>query len=633
MHSDKRKSRTRQIIGLIGVSIVAVAAMLINVTGTLTNPRVELATNAHAFGLGGIGAIGSAVTKAAQAQAQADAAKTATEACIQEALDAAREADENIAEEALTEVATKAATECAAAAAASSVSGRKVSYVGYSKGFQKTKKLLADGKAEKAYERQIKTLKKKKKKKKDEEAAEEASYRSPNYLFALEQGVISLDANKREEAIAFMDEAENILDIRDERGAASGFFQAAGTGTGKLLGFGEAGEYRGESFERILMLNYKSIAYMLDGERRAYNVTRRAISWQNEEKRAFDQYLAEVKAKIAEEQEVITEAEQSKADEGLTEEEIAAKRAEEAAKKAEEAAAQAAVASLVPGLGGVFSAVSLLSVLDQQYEASREKALQVPNAFVNPFGFYMAGIVQEYDSFEDRSLRDNARISYEKALELRPDSAVIKTAIEDINKPAPKGKRLVQVILSDGFAPEKKVLRFDYSVSGSNVAVKLPIYEPHPSDVARAVLMDKEGNELAEFDLIADIDALALRYEYDSLPVQHLNLMVTIARQVLENKALDKLGMFGTAVKMGKDSISNPDMRSWMTLPKKVLASRVYVPEDMGEVVLMVYDVNGDKLSEQEITLNTEHHNFVYARSINDTLYLDHSDELWAPVL
>ncbi len=89
----------------------------------------------------------------------------------------------------------------------------------------------------------------------------------------------------------------------------------------------------------------------------------------------------------------------------------------------------------------------------------------------------MAGIVQEFDSYEDKSLRDNARISYKKALELNPQSKAIKAAHSAMKKRPRKGRRLVHVVIADGFAPEKRTVQFDYNVSGVALPVKIPVYE------------------------------------------------------------------------------------------------------------------------------------------------------------
>jgi len=510
------------------------------------------------------------------------------------------------------------------------VSGRNVAYAGYSEKFLGIKGLLADGEAELAFQQHLATLEKKSKKKRKKNKEGETpivekaiEYKDPHFLFALEQGLLALDADHRADATDYFELSEELLEQREGQSGGKKSFKFISSGAGKLLGFGESGIYRGVAFERILMLNYKSIAYMLNGDRRAYNVTRRAINWQNSEKRDFDQEMQEINARVEkEERKLLAKAEkQAKKD--------AKKNAKKKAKDSEQEDEPAIEAPNFEG-GGL---KNLLTTVQQQYKASESKALQVPNAFVNPFGFYMAGIVQEYDSYDDRSLRDNARISYGKALELKPGSQVIERALKEIGQAAPKGKRLVHIVLAEGFAPEKKVLGFDLNIDGTAVKVKLPIYEQDPSLVDRVEIQDRKGKTLSVLSQIADIDAIALRHQYDSLSKQHLNLIVSVTRDAYSNKALGKFGRLGSIVKMGKGAITNPDMRSWMTLPKQMLAARLYLPKKQKYLRLVIFDKQGEILAQKDMTLDTENHNFVYARSIDNTLYTSASDDLWAALL
>ncbi|RLA10648.1 MAG: hypothetical protein DRQ52_11025, partial [Gammaproteobacteria bacterium] len=140
------------------------------------------------------------------------------------------------------------------------VSQANVNYAGYSKNFQATKQLLEQGEAVEAYQLR--------------EGVLIARKIDPNVLFSLEQALISLDAGQGDDAIKYLDHAEVLLEKRQNKSVTSGFLSKITTGAVRATGFDEFGQYDGEPFERILMLNFKSIAYMLDGNRKAYNVTR-----------------------------------------------------------------------------------------------------------------------------------------------------------------------------------------------------------------------------------------------------------------------------------------------------------------------------------------------------------------------
>ncbi len=453
------------------------------------------------------------------------------------------------------------------------VNATNIDYAGYSKGFLATKKMIAKGNASGAYDMRKKDMK--------------AKNKEPNLLFSLEQGLIALDSGKRSDAINYLDYSEALLKERNKNGVATNAVQNIATNLIKTVGFDEFGHYEGTAYEKILMLNFKSIAYMLDGSRKAYNVTRRAIDWQNIEKKNFDKKIKEVKEELK-------------------------KKEDEQLKK-----------------GNNLSSMGLFSVIKEQYKKSKSKALQVPSAFVNPFGFYMAGIVQEYDSYEDRSLRDNARISYKKALELNPKSKVIKQALKDIQKKAPKGKRLIHIVVADGFAPEKKVLRIDYAMGGNSVPVKLAIYEEDKSKVSKIEIQNKKGKKLATLSQVADIDAITMRYQYDSLPEQHLRMTLSIVRSFFEGQLFQQIGILGNIAKSIRNDTTAPDMRSWMSMPKQILAARLYLPKGEGDLYLVSYKKNGKILVKKKISLDSGEHSFVYARTIDDIMYINNSKKMW----
>ena len=50
---------------------------------------------------------------------------------------------------------------------------------------------------------------------------------------------------------------------------------------GLFSGQGEIGRYQPEPWEQILLLNYKTLGYLLNGDKRAFNVSLRASDLQN----------------------------------------------------------------------------------------------------------------------------------------------------------------------------------------------------------------------------------------------------------------------------------------------------------------------------------------------------------------
>ena len=235
------------------------------------------------------------------------------------------------------------------------------------------------------------------------------------------------------------------------------------------------------------------------------------------------------------------------------------------------------------------------------------------------------------------SLRDNARISYKKALDLNPKSSVIKQAMADMRKPARKGRRLVNVIIADGFAPEKKLLKFDLSLGASlPTPVELPMYEPVRSRVARVDIQTTSGKRWARASEVADISALALRFQKDAGPIQQLRMMTTVIRNIIEgqawNQAQQQAGVFGDVfgkMKESRDEVAHPDMRSWTTLPSRLLAARFFVPKSVSQIKIVAFDAKGRRLASQIVKIDKESHNVVYARVIDKTIYTTSSKPMW----
>lgn len=443
-------------------------------------------------------------------------------------------------------------------------------YMGYSRDFLPAKKLLASGQVENLSNR-INA---------GGSAATSSFWKQDDeFLRAIEYGTITLDRRDTEAAIESFSAAERILEERESGSLMGEWLQSGGSWLGEVFGNGATAPYDGEGYEKVLMLNYLSIAYLLEGERKAYNVARRSIDIQNIEKSKFD-------------------ARRQKAEEKLKEQESVS-------------------GSVNTGIGAVF-------------DSFNSRAKNIPSAYVNPFGFYVTGMIQEYESYQDRSLRDNARISYEKALELNPDSTVIRQAAEEMKRPLPPdGKQLLHVVVADGFVPEKKVLLYEFRYNGINVPLKLPIYQPGNSRVGRIEVQTIGGRRLAELSPVADIEALCIRHQKDMEVFRNLRVALAFSSTAVEKGFLSQLGPLGNMLGDFHDNFKEPDTRSWMTLPASIQAARIQLSGHTGKVKLVTYAKSGKELAQQILNLERGKPNFIYARSIDNTLYAHTAKNLW----
>ena len=458
--------------------------------------------------------------------------------------------------------------------------GRTIKYTGYTKDFIKIKKKMLAGDFEGASKYFEKKEKKVRKKAKGDKLK---FYQKMGFLDLVERGTLDLSRGEFDGSIDAFEGAEQVLRIRNTESKAKEKSKAFFGGLLTSVGINEAAPYYGEAFEQILMLNGKAVAYLLKGDRLAYNVTRRSIDWQNTQKVAFD----------AEQQKIQRDLEEKKSS----------------------------------GTNPFYDVIE--RVVWDSYKDLETKAQEVPSAFVNPFGYYLAGMIQEFESVEDPSLMDNARISYSKALELSPKSTVIQQAYQAM-KDGEKagGRRLVHIISFDGFTPEKKMMQFKLPLPGGMIIpIKLPIYQPVSTLVSRTDVT-REGKAVADLDQIASVEAISLRYQSDQRPKQTLDVLIAVGISVGKRIAAQGNGFALAAIELSDMKIA-PDMRSWMSLPKTISAARFYATDGMTSIELNTYDVDGNVLSTKTVGIAESGPTFVFVRSMDKQLQAYANQGLW----
>lgn len=406
-------------------------------------------------------------------------------------------------------------------------------------------------------------------------------------LSALEHGTLSLDGGDTAQALERYTVAEDILEDRRSgtivvgvvRGVRDFFVE-------NIVGREEIASYKAEGFEKVLMLNYKTIAFLLEGRREAYNVSRRSSDWQEFERQAFEEKLQ----KAASDKSLVLERE-----------------------------------------GGQASLGSAEGLMQEAYADGRAKAAEVKSAYVNPFGYYVVGMVNEFESHADPSLRDNARIAYQKALELNPNSAVLRESASAMERKGVGSARVVHVVAGLGFAPEKKTLTYGLPFSQHVIPVKVPVYHSVPSRVARIEARVPGGQRLGTLSPLADIEAITLRHQEDSAPLEVLRVGVTVIRSGIEKRALERLRFAGIGAMLSdmRDATTNPDMRSWQTLPGSLHAVRLELPSGVSRIELRSYDRSGQRLGRTTVDLEPGRHGFVYARGIDGMLVAHASPIRW----
>ncbi|HEY8278859.1 MAG TPA: hypothetical protein VIH99_04505 [Bdellovibrionota bacterium] len=232
---------------------------------------------------------------------------------------------------------------------------------------------------------------------------------------------------------------------------------------------------------------------------------------------------------------------------------------------------------------------------------------------LNAFAQYLAALI-----FEREGNWNNAYIGYKKTLEIAPsftrlkrdlvkgaiyqdwdsdlskwkknlgvDEAEIKAARKDLKK-----KGSVVLLFQNGFAPEKIV-----SPSWHELPEYRARYNKHKS--ARLYL---DGEEVARTEVLYDVEKVAienLKEKYALLIAKRLAGVV--AREVIGNQLDKKAEGLGSILKIAMFAASQPDLRSWLTLPKEFQVARADVEPGKYRASLRMERSSGELDAEKDL--------------------------------
>lgn len=393
-------------------------------------------------------------------------------------------------------------------------------------------------------------------------------------LVLLERGLISLNSGNYKQAILYFDAAEIKLEQAETKsGTLTDITKASQDALVVMTGSAESGDYWLRGYEKVMLFNYKAFCYMLMGDRRAYNVTRKAIDMQQQE-------WEELRPQI------------EKAQEDL------------AAKKAEN-----------PDMAQYIE--------NESQHGTVEDRIQALNAFVNPFGDYIDGMIMDIDSIQNKAMRDNARIAYQKVLELNPNCTAAKNAIAELKKKnPPAGQKLVHVILAEGFQPYKEVHTTEDGIKYTTLTEQIS-----PFAAARVTPLNKNGKNLTSAQALSPLSLItniALRDYMAYQPMRELLywrtlLAAQVAPGLISSLTSDKdVGALGAwATKALVMEFQNPETRSWSTLPRQVQVIRFYVPNSAASIKLETLAEGKQKIAETTVPLSANGPTVVYAVNYN----------------
>ena len=387
-------------------------------------------------------------------------------------------------------------------------------------------------------------------------------------LAIVERGLLTLNVGDFERALFYFNAAEEKLGLTETDDSISSAASKYGkAGLSVLLGSEEMANYELRGYEKVMLLNYKALCYMLMGDRKAYNVTRRAIDLQQEEWEKFKQLLAE------------NEAKQDK-------------------------------------MNASNSRNVSTKDVDDRTEDVKRKAGLVTSAYVNPFGDYLNAMMMEFDGFDDPEIRQNAKIAYKKVVENNSDCGAAKNALNTVERGLPRNQKMVQILLSDGFAPYQVEQTKVFPIKVDNRVINAVVNYSNATPVATNTVgaSVKAAGKTTKLSSLTRMESLILRDEQDRLPMRATMYALALLRSATTGALLGNLGSSLAG------SMQHPDTRSWLTLPNQVFVARIAVPKNQKTIQLQTFDLEGKPLASKEVKLANNGPTVVYAVSYDQNI-------------
>ena len=218
------------------------------------------------------------------------------------------------------------------------------------------------------------------------------------------------------------------------------------------------------------------------------------------------------------------------------------------------------------------------------------EVLKLKNGYQNALSHYLAGFL--YEVLNEGGL---AAPGYRKAIELKPDTAVLNEGLRGLDDRTSfthrRRQRMTDVlfVLESGNAPARKPKNFTLPIpiSGrlNSISISYPVIEPSlQTGPARLTV----GDVTMEAAVVADLNVMARRALKDELPgMMARGVVRAVAKGVMQNELGKQGGLLGSVIGAAVAAATEQaDDRIWRTLPGAVSVARGYLPA--GEHRLLV---------------------------------------------
>jgi len=332
---------------------------------------------------------------------------------------------------------------------------------------------------------------------------------------------------------ASLDTFKRVFDLYEQGDAEARFrVSEAGSGTASLLTNDNAIPYSGFAYERIFAHGFQALNYLARGDYQAA-----AVEWRR----------ASLEQRVAEQQRAALIA---RAEERAREEGVDPRRYE------------------------------------THFSGLNTAASEVKSAINNAWVFYLSGAFRE-----GRGEYNDARVDYKKALEMNPDSEMLRTDVQRVTAKMEgriqDDRGLVVVSYEQGFVPPRREISIPIPTIHGYFAVAFPTYDPRDFTTARPLRVHA-GGETRTTEALAPVGPMAARALKERLPAMLVRQALRAsAKYAAQKRAHEQLGPFAAFTTQIYNLVSErADLRSWLTLPAHAQATRLRLPAGEHELEL-----------------------------------------------
>jgi len=164
------------------------------------------------------------------------------------------------------------------------------------------------------------------------------------------------------------------------------------------------------------------------------------------------------------------------------------------------------------------------------------------------------------------------------------------------------------VVLQCGTAVEKKQIWVPVPIPKVGIqSFAFPIYRSVPY-AARSATVVQDALQVGQTEMLADMDAMAVRNLKDRIPEMIIRTALRFAIKAYASYELNKnYGLAGAIAGSALTAITEQaDLRGWLLMPSNLQIARIPMKEGQHNVTIVLRDANGHTLDTRDVTVKIE---------------------------